>query len=155
MEILRLHHRSRKRILITNILSMIVIGPFIFGIASFWNFQGPVMWLACFLFVANMILFGWNTWTVARQKRDFVCLLTNERIVCQSPDESMARSFDIPIAEIVKLFEAEQMEGGPRYSIQTQSGETVSLTYNFGNPAWMFYEELRRTHPSIPVEKSG
>lgn len=154
MIIIRVHHRSRKRILIANVLSMIVIGPFAFGIASLWQFQGPAIWIAIILFLANMGLFGWNTWTVARQSRDFVCLLTNERLVCQSPDESMARSFDVAIAEIVKLTEADQMEGGPRFSIQTQTGELVTLTNNFGNPSWSFFEELRKMLPSIPVERS-
>ena len=154
MNIIRVHHRSRKRILIANVLSMIVIGPFAYGIAFLGNFQGPAMWLAIILFVANMGLFAWNTWTVARQNRDFVCLLTNERLVCQSPDETLARSFDVPINEIVKLSEADQMEGGPRYSIHTQAGESVTLTYNFGNPAWSFFEELRKMLPSLPVEES-
>lgn len=154
MNIIRVWHRSRKRILIANVLSMIVIGPFAFGIASLWQFQGPAMWIASILFVANMGLFGWNTWTVARQNRDFVCLLTNERLVCQSPDESLARSFDVPVNEIVKLTEADQGEGGPRFSIQTKTGESVTLTYNFGNPAKSFFKEVRKMLPSIPVEKS-
>jgi hypothetical protein len=153
MNIILVHHRSRKRILIANVLSMIVIGPFAFGIASLRQFQGPAMWIATLLFVANMGLFGWNTWTVARQKRDFVCLLSDERLICQSPDETMARSFDVPIIDIVKLTEADQSEGGPRFSIHTESGEPVTLTYNFGNPAWSFFEELRRMLPSIPFEK--
>jgi hypothetical protein len=154
MNMIRVHHRSRKRILIANVLSMIVIGPFAFGIASLGQFQGPAMWIAIILFVANMTLFGWNTWTVARQNRDFVCLLTNERLVCQSPDESMARSFDVPIHEIVKLTEDHQMEGWSGFSIHIQSGESVTLTHNFGNPARYFFEELRKMRPSIPVEKS-
>lgn len=140
--------------LIANVLSMLVIGPFAYAIALLGQFQGPAMWVAIILFVSNMGLFAWNTWTVARQNRDFVCLLTNERLVCQSPDESLARSFDVPIIEIVKLAEADQMEGGPRYSIHTQAGDSVTLTYNFGNPARSIFEELRRMLPSIPVEKS-
>jgi hypothetical protein len=154
MNIISVHHRSRKRILIANGLSMIVIGPFAFGIASLSHFQGPTMWIASFLFVANMGLFGWNTWNVVRHNRDFVCLLTNERLVCQSPDESLACSFDIPITEIVKLSEIDQSEGGPRFSIHTQSGHAFTLTYNFGNPASVFFEELRKILPAIPVEKS-
>lgn len=153
MNIIRIHHRSRKRILIANVLSMIVIGPFVLGIASLWNFQGPPTWIACVLFVANMAFFAWNTWNVARQSRDFVCLLTDEKIVCQSPDESMARSFDIPIKEIEKLVQKEQMEGGPKYSILTRDGGSFTLTYNFGNPAWVFFEEVQRLLPSIRVEK--
>lgn len=140
--------------LIANVLSMLVIGPFAYAIALLGQFQGPAMWVAIILFVSNMGLFAWNTWTVARQNRDFVCLLTNERLVCQSPDESLARSFDVPIIEIVKLAEADEMEGGPRYSIHTQAGDSVTLTYNFGNPARSIFEELRRMLPSIPVEKS-
>jgi len=132
---------------------MIVIGPFAFGIASLWHFQGPFMWISSILFAANMGLFGWNTWTVAQQNRDFVCLLTNEGFVCQSPDESMASSFDVLIIEIVKLTEVDQMEGGPRYSIHTQTGESATLTYNFGNPAPSFSEELRKMLPTIPFEK--
>lgn len=112
------------------------------------------MWIVSFLFVANMGFFGWNTLTVARQDRDFVCLLTSERLVCQSPDESLARSFDIPITEIVKLAEVDQMEGGPRFLIHTLSGNSVTLTYTFGNPAWSFFEELKKMLPLIPVEKS-
>jgi hypothetical protein len=154
MNIICVHHRSRKRMLIANVLSMLVIGPFAYAIALLGQFQGPAMWVAIILFVSNMGLFAWNTWTVARQNRDFVCLLTNERLVCQSPDESLARSFDVPIIEIVKLAEADQMEGGPRYSIHTQAGDSVTLTYNFGNPARSIFEELRRMLPSIPVEKS-
>ena len=153
MNIIRVHHRSRKRILIANVLSMIVIGPIAFGIASLGKFQGPAMWIAIILFVANMGLFGWNTWIVARQNRDFVCLLTNDRLVCQSPDETVARSFDVAIIEIVRLTEADQTEGRPRFSIHTQTGELLTLTDNFGNPAWSFFEELRKMLPSIPVEK--
>jgi hypothetical protein len=133
---------------------MIVIGPFVFGIASLWNFQGPPMWIACILFVVNMGFFGWTTWNVARQRSDFVCLLTNERLVCQSPDESLARSFDVLITDIVKLTEVDQTEGGPRYSIHTQAGESFTLTYNFGNPAWFFFEELQKMLPSVTIEKS-
>jgi len=154
MNIIRLHHRSRRRILVANVLSMIVIGPFVFGIASLWNFQGFPMWLATILFVVNMAFFGWNTWNVAHQSRDFVCLLTDERLVCQSPDESLARTFDVRLTEIIGLSEVDQMEGGPRYSIHTDSGETFTLTYNFGNPAWSFFEGLREICPGIPVEKS-
>lgn len=154
MNIIRIHHRSRRRILVANVVSMIVIGPFLFGIASLWNFQGFPMWLASLLFVVNMAFFGANTWTVAHQSRDFVCLLTDERLVCQSPDESLARTFDVPLAEISRLTEVDQTEGGPRYSIHTNSGETFPLTYNFGNPAWSFFEGLREVCPTIPVEKS-
>lgn len=154
MNIIRIHHRSRKRVLIANVLSMIVIGPFVFGIASLWNFQGPAMWIACILFVANMAFFGWNTWNVARQSRDFVCLLTDDRFVCQSPDESMARSFEVPVTEIAKLTVAVQSEGADRYSIHTQGGEAIRLTHNFGNPSWAFFEDLQRMLPSIPAEKS-
>jgi hypothetical protein len=111
------------------------------------------MWIACILVLVNMGFFGWNTWNVARQHSDFVCLLTSERLACQSPDESMARSFDIQISEIVKLTETDQMEGGPRYSIHTATGEMVTLTYNFGNPAWEFFEGLQQMLPSIPIEK--
>ncbi len=154
MKIVRVHHRSRKRILIANVLSMVVIGPFAYGIASLGEFQGPALWIATILFVANMGLFGWNTWTVARQNRDFVCLLTDERFSCQSPDESMARSFDIPINEILKLTEADQTERGAGYSLHLQSGESIPLTHNFGNPARSFFEELRKMLPFIPIEKS-
>jgi hypothetical protein len=154
MNVIRVHHRSRKRILIANVLSMIVMGPFAYGIAFLGQFQGPSMWVAVILFASNMGLFGWNTWTVARQNRDFVCLLTNERLVCQSPDESLARSFDVPFVEIVKLAEADQTEGGPRFSLHTQDGDSVTLTYNFGNPARSIFEDLRRMLPSVPVEKS-
>lgn len=154
MNIVRVYHRSRRRILIVNVLSMLVFGPIAYGIASLGQFQGPAVWIAIILFVANMGLFGWNTWTVARQQRDFVCLLTSERLVCQSPDESLARSFDVPINQIVKLIEADQTEGAPRLSIHTNSGDAVTLTNNFGNPSKSFFEEIRKMLPSIPVEKS-
>ena len=76
MNIIRVHHRSRKRILIANVLSMIVIGPIAFGIASLGQFQGPAMWIAIILFVANMGLFGWNTWIVARKTASLSLSLT-------------------------------------------------------------------------------
>lgn len=154
MNILKVHHRSRKRILITNVLSMIVIGPFVFGLASLWNFQGLAMWISCLVFVANILFFGMNTWSVAKQRRDFVCLLADDRFVCQSPDESMAGSFDLALSDIAKLCEKEQMEGANRYSIHTQTGEVVTLSSNFGNPAWSFFEELRRLLPAVPFEKT-
>jgi hypothetical protein len=154
MNIIRVHHRSRKRIMIANVLTMMVIGPFAFGIASLWNFQGPAMWIACILFIANMALFAWTTWNVARQRRDFVCLLTADRVTCQSPDEALAPSFDISLREIAKLEEADQSDGRPRCTILTRSGETATLTYNFGNPASLFFKDIQRLQPSIQVEKS-
>lgn len=154
MNVIRVHHRSRKRILIADVLTMIVIGPLAYGIASLGQFQGPAMWIAVILFVSNIGLFSWNTWSVARQHRDFVCLLTNERLVCQSPNESLAVSFDVLIIEFEKLIESDQTDGGPRFSIQTQSGKSMTLTRNFGNPARAFFEELRKMLPSIPVEKN-
>ena len=138
MNIIRVHHRSRKRILPATVLSMIVIGPFAFGIASLGQFQGPAMWIAITLFVAVIGLFGWNTSTVARQNRDFVCLLTNERSVCQSPDESMARSFDVPIIEIVKLTEANQMEGGPRFFNTHANWRIGYADLQFRKPCFVF-----------------
>jgi hypothetical protein len=153
MKIIRVHHQSRKRILIFNLLSMIVIGPFLFGIASIWQFQGPPMWIACVLFVANMFVFGLTTWNVLRNRRDFICLLTDERIVCQSPDETSARSFDIPLCEIVRLVEKERLEGGPTYSVITRDGASTDLAYGFGNPAWAFFDDLIRLLPSVPAER--
>lgn len=154
MNIVRIHHRSRKRILTANALSMILFGPIAYGIAALAEFQGPGMWLAMILFVANITLFGWNTWTVARQNRDFVCLLTNQHLVCQSPDEALARSFDVQISEIAKLTVSDQTESRPSYSIHTQDGNFVTLTHNFGNPAKAFFAELRKMLPSVAVDEN-
>lgn len=54
MNIVRVYHRSRRRILIVNVLSMLVFGPIAYGIASLGQFQGPAVWIAIILFVANM-----------------------------------------------------------------------------------------------------
>ncbi len=141
------HHRSRKRILATNVATVVLIIPFLCLVAAMFQFRGPPLWICLGLLALNLAMFGHSTWKVYKQPGDFRCVLDYQGIRCDCPDDTMGATFDVPLSTVREIRQESGMEGGSEYVLVTTDGKEHWLTGNFGNPVSRFVRELRRLCP--------
>ena len=147
-----IHQRSRRRILITNVISVLAMFPFLYVMAAAFEFRGPPMWICIGLLVFNLIMYAHSTYKVWMQPNDFRCSLHVDRICCECPDATMGSTFDLPFTELREIREEPRMEGGPKYVLVSTDGVEYWLTEYFGNPAWRFVREIRKLCPKLIVD---
>lgn len=137
------HRRSRKRILTTNAISVVVMLPFLYWLASAFEFRGEPLWICIGLLVLNLAMSGYSSWKVWNQPHDFWCTLSADRISCHCPVKIMGATFDLSLEQIREIREESTTGGGPKYVLVSVDGAEYWLTTNFGNPAWRFVNEVR------------
>ena len=141
------HHRSRKRILATNLATVVLMIPFLCLLAAVFQFRGPPLWICVGLLVFNLAMFGHSIWKVYNQPGDFACILDHRRIRCECPDDTMGATFDVPLSNVREIRRESGFEGASKYVLVTIDSKEYWLTGNFGNPAGRFIRELRSLCP--------
>lgn len=141
------HRRSRTRVLVANLATMVLMGFFLYFLASIFEFRGPPLWICVGLLAFNLAMFGHSTWKVYNQTHDFVCTLHRDRISCQCPDDTMGATFDLPLSQVREIRRESGMEGSSKYVLVMDDGKEYWLTGNFGNPAAALARELRKICP--------
>lgn len=127
-------------------LLSIVANIFVAGIllgagSAVWKLSINHWWTLSILVLGGLAVAiqTYALWQVHRQDGDFCCILSEDRIRCECPVASLGTSFDIALTEIIDV---EDDEG--RCVITTRDGKRLWLTRAFGNPAFEFYEALKR-----------
>ena len=142
------HHRSRRRILITNAAIVVLMFPFLYLMAYAFDFRGMPLWICIALLVFNLVMFGHSSWNVYTQTKDFSCTLYRDRICCECPDDTAGRTFEIPLAEVREIRRKSESDFADKYTLVTADGHEYWLTSNFGNPAGAFAREIRVACPT-------
>ncbi|HBE67742.1 MAG TPA: hypothetical protein DDW52_06290 [Planctomycetaceae bacterium] len=125
--------------------------PFLYMLAAMFDFRGPPFWICVAVFTSNLIMYPLASYAVWNQSGDFNCLLTNDRIFCECPDNTMGASFDLPLNHLLEIREDFRMQGGPQYFLVCKNGAEYPLSNNFGNPAWKFVEAIQEICPSVRI----
>ncbi len=141
------YRRSRLRTIVGTTVFLLLIGPFLYWLASLAEFQDAAFWVLITLFVGNLGFGLYELWAVIRQPQDFECELTDSTIRCVCPVPRMGSTFDIPLDELVAI--EVTSDDSPRIHLLTRNGSRYWLTSNFGNPARRFVTHLRSLRPQV------
>ncbi len=142
------HTRSWKTHLAFCVVQLALAYPFIFFLVAMFSPSAIVYAISGFLLVGFTALFGWEIYFAMTRRHDFHCVLEDGRIRCECPSSSTGSSFDLLIADLVRI-----TEDDGRLTLISANDEQYWLTSNYGNPAGRFVELLTQCNPSIVIER--
>jgi|GEM_PF-3286239 hypothetical protein len=145
MQTIRTHHRSRRRIILTDFVSLLGCWLLAFVVVVASQYDNVTTWICSVLAIACTIFYAWTIIVACRHKTDFELVLTTSRISCHSPDQRICPNFDVELKDITEVIT--DSEGWS--NLVTSTGEEIklSLTRNFGAPVKLFAQDIASQLP--------
>jgi len=145
------HRRSKTSLIVTTVLSVCFMGPFLYFCAWWSDFSPPFVWGGIILFVINLLMYLAVLYSVTRDPKGFHCTLTVSRFSSCCPMVSMGDSFDVALTDIQELVKSDASDS-PSYYFRTLDGATYWISPNFLNPDRRFFDAIQKLRPDIATK---
>lgn len=147
MQAIRIHRRSRLRIILADIACMVACWLVALAVVYASDFNCLAAVFCTSIAIACSILYGRGIAVVCCNGIGFELLLTTTKIVCHSPDQRLCPDFDVELKDIDML----TTDSDGWSNLVTCSGTEVrlSLARNFGAPVRRFANDIITQAPHL------
>ena len=142
------HTRSWQSRVVCSAATLLFAYPFVAVLMHIFQWRTDVVLFGLLILAGNSILFGHEIYDSVARRRNFLCTITEQRLICECPCEPAGYSFDINIAEILEV-----VVDDDDVVLKLQDGREYWLTSNYGNPRGYFITLIMQANPAIRLER--
>lgn len=142
------HTRSWKSRVVYSAATLLFAYPLVAIIMHVLQWRTGAVLIGLLILVGNSILFGHEIYDAMARRRNFVCTITERRLICECPSAPTGYSFDIAIAEILEV-----VVDDDDVILKLQDGLEYRLTSNYGNPRGYFIKLILQANPAVRLER--
>lgn len=150
MHTIRIHRRSRRRIVITDVASTLGCWLVAFFVVSASRYDAFATLLCGALVIACTAFYGCGIYASCHNKTDFELVLTTTRIFCHSPNQRLCPDFDVELKDIDKV--TTDSDGWANLVTSTGAEIKLSLARHFGAPVRRFAQDIASQSPHVRLE---
>ena len=152
MEPIRIHRRTKRRIIIYDIASMLGCWLIAYFVATASRYDTLVASFGGGLAFVCTALYVWDIFVACRSRAPFELVLTTSSLSCCSPNQRLCLDFNVELIEIERV----TSDSDGRVKLMTSAGKKIdlSLARNFGSPVKLFVNDIARLNPLIKLESA-
>lgn len=147
MQTIRSHRRSRRRIVLADVASMLGCWLIAFLVVSASRYDALATFICGAIALACTVAYARGIYATCRHRTDFELVLTSSRIFCHSPDQRLCPDFDVALKDIDKV--TTDSDGWADLVTSTGSEIKLSLARNFGAPVRRFAQDIASQSPHV------
>ena len=150
MQTIRIHRRSRRRIVITDVASLLGCWLVAFFVVTASRYDAFATLFCGTIAIVCTALYAWGIYTICHNRTDFELVLTTTRIFCHSPSQQLCPDFDVELQDIDKI--TTDSDGWANLVTSTGAEIKLSLARNFGAPVRGFAKDITSHSPHVRLE---
>jgi hypothetical protein len=150
MQTIRIHRRPRRRIVLTDVASMLgcwLVACFVVSASRYDAFAAS---FCVAIAIACSVLYAWRIFAICRNTTDFELVLTTTKIFCHSPDQQLCPDFDVELKNIDKV--TTDSDGWANLVTSTGAEIKLSRARSFGAPVKRFAQDIASQSPHVSLE---
>lgn len=150
MQTIRIHRRSRSRIVLVDIAAMLGCWLLAFLVVSASRYDALATLICGAIAIACTVAYARGIYVTCRHRKDFELVLTTSRVFCHSPDQRLCPDFDVALKDIDKV--TTDSDGWADLVTSTGAEIKLSLARNFGAPVRRFAQDIASRNPHVSLE---